>query len=96
MISLERSNKLKINNKSNLFNLIISFISDCGKKSYGMYLTHSFVSWYGIKAVITEINKLNYDYNDLLLYILFLIPSVFIIYVMGTYMELLLNKIRKS
>lgn len=96
MISLERSNKLKINNKSNLFNLIISFISDCGKKSYGMYLTHSFVSWYGIKAVITEINKLNYDYNDLLLYILFLIPSILIIYVMGTYMELFLNKIRKS
>lgn len=69
------------------------FLADCGKKSYGIYLVHGFISWYGIKAITLHLNNINYPYNDLLLYFLIIIPSIIVIYSLGTFFELFLKKL---
>lgn len=63
------------------------FLASCGRNSYGMYLGHSLVSWYGMKALTYLLTQNGGTYNDLLLYGLMFLPSVFVVYVMGCYVE---------
>lgn len=76
-----------------------NFLAHCGQSSYGMYLIHSFVCWYGMKAITDVMNRHGYEYNDLQLYMILFLPSVFVVYVAGLYMEKLLeliaNRIKK-
>ncbi|MDE7477786.1 MAG: hypothetical protein K2M91_07535, partial [Lachnospiraceae bacterium] len=58
-----------------------------GRNSYGMYLAHPLVCWYGMKALTYFLTENGGTYNDMLLYWLMLAPSVFIVYVMGLYVE---------
>lgn len=67
------------------------FLAECGESSYGMYLIHGFVCWYGIKGITDALTHSGYEYNDLLLYMTLLLPSVFVVYVAGLYMEKLLS-----
>lgn len=69
------------------------FLASCGRNSYGMYLTHSLVSWYGMKALTSLLAQNGGTYDDLLLYSLTFLPSVLVIYVMGRYVEHLLSRI---
>lgn len=69
------------------------FLASCGRNSYGMYLCHSLVCWYGMKAMTYLITQNGIAYNDLLLYGLMFLPSVFVVYVMGRCTELLLTRI---
>lgn len=69
----------------------LNFIADCGRNSYSMYLVHTFVCWYGMKEITSFLTLYRYEYNDLLLYFLIYIPSVFVIYALGRYMKLLLD-----
>ena len=68
-----------------------AFLESCGNHSYGMYLVHSFISWYGIKFLTDTLTNYGYEYNDLQLYIILLLPSVLLVYVFGLYMDRLLN-----
>ena len=70
---------------------ILDFIVNCGRNSYSMYLVHTFVCWYGMKAITSFLTLYGYEYNDLLLYCLIYIPSVFVIYALGYYMRRLLD-----
>ncbi len=72
-------------------NPLTNFLAQCGKSSYGMYLAHPLVCWYGMKALNYFLTENNGTYKDLLLYGLLLIPSVFIVFVMGLYVEKLLT-----
>lgn len=69
------------------------FLADCGRNSYGMYLCHSLVCWYGMKAVTHLLTQNGIAYNDLLLYGLMFAPSVFAVYIMGSRIEKLLTRI---
>ncbi len=69
------------------------FLADCGRNSYGMYLVHSLVSWYGMKALTALLTQHGRTYNDLLLYGLVLVPSVLIIYALGRRVEKALTRI---
>lgn len=70
-----------------------NFLASCGRNSYAMYLVHAFVSWYGMKDLTYFLNLYGIAYNDLALYLILYIPSVFVIYVLGLYMGLLLEAI---
>lgn len=72
-------------------NPITNFLAQCGRNSYGMYLAHPLICWYGMKALNYFLTENNGTYNDLLLYGLLLLPSVFIVFVMGLYVEKLLT-----
>lgn len=72
-------------------NPLTNFLAQCGRSSYGMYLAHPLVCWYGMKALNYFLTENNGTYKDLLLYGLLLIPSVFIVFVMGLYVEKLLT-----
>ncbi|MDE7185651.1 MAG: hypothetical protein K2O40_14590, partial [Lachnospiraceae bacterium] len=76
--------------KKQLANPLTNFLARCGRTSYGMYLAHPLVCWYGMKALNYFLTKNNGAYKDLLLYGLLLAPSVFIVFVMGLYVEKLL------
>ena len=58
-----------------------------------MYLAHSLVSWYGMKALTALLTQNGRTYNDLLLYGLVFMPSVLIIYAMGVAVEKVLSRI---
>lgn len=75
---------------------IIDFIASCGSHSYGMYLVHAFVSWYGLKDLSYFLTLGGNTYNDLLLYCVLYLPTVFVIYVLGLYMTKLLDMIDKK
>jgi peptidoglycan/LPS O-acetylase OafA/YrhL len=62
---------------------ILDFLSECGQNSYEMYLTHSFVCWYGMKALSDFLSHMHIAYNDLLLYCILLIPSIIAVYFLG-------------
>ena len=79
-----------------ILHIFTDFIASCGSNSYGMYLVHAFVSWYGLKDLAYFLAQCNYEYNDLLFYWILYLPSVFIIYVLGLYMKLLLDFIPKT
>lgn len=72
-------------------NPITGFLAQCGRNSYGMYLAHPLVCWYGMKTLNYFLTENNGTYNDLLLYGLLLVPSVFIVFVLGLYVEKLLT-----
>ncbi len=98
MLHVELKSSEKKNTKKapddKVLSLLADFLAKCGRISYGMYLTHSLICWYGIKAITSALNSNGYEYNDLLFYMLTLIPSIFIVYVLGLSMELLLKKIK--
>lgn len=81
-------------------NPVTGFLAQCGQNSYGMYLAHPLVCWYGMKALNYFLTKNSGTYNDLLLYGLLLVPSVFIVFVMGLYVGKLLtwidHRLRRS
>ncbi len=72
------------------------FIASCGSHSYGMYLVHAFVSWYGLKDLSYFLTLGGNTYNDLRLYSALYLPTVFVIYVLGLYMTKLLDIIDKK
>lgn len=72
------------------------FIASCGSHSYGMYLVHAFVSWYGLKDLSYFLTLGGNTYNDLRLYSALYLPTVFVIYVLGLYMTKLLDMIDKK
>ncbi len=72
------------------------FLAECGQSSYGMYLVHAFVCWYGMKALNYFLTINGSAYNDILVYMLLLVPSVFVVFVLGLYMERLLFWIDKK
>ena len=72
---------------------ITNFIASCGSHSYGMYLVHAFVSWYGLKDLSYFLTLGGNTYNDLMLYWMLYLPTVFVIYVLGLYMTKLLDRI---
>jgi len=76
-------------------NGITNFLADCGKNSYGMYLVHAFISWYAMKDLTYFLTLNGYEYNDLALYALLYVPSIFVIYVAGLYMKELLNLLER-
>lgn len=80
--------------------VLTDFIASCGQNSYGMYLVHAFISWYALKDLAYFLTKAGCQYNDLLLYCVMYPISVFVIYILGLYMKLLLdaidNKLRFS
>lgn len=84
---------IRIEKKQPLNAPICRFLASCGQNSYGMYLTHSLVSWYGMKALTWLLTQNDKTYNDLLLYGLTFLPSVLIIYRMGKYVEHMLTRI---
>lgn len=69
------------------------FLANCGRNSYGMYLCHTLLCWYGMKALTHLITQNGITYNDLLLYGLVFPPSVLIVYMMGRSVEKLLTRI---
>lgn len=79
-----------------IIHIFTDFIASCGSNSYGMYLVHAFISWYGMKDLTYFLAQCGYEYNDLLLYCVLYLPSVFVIYVLGLYMKLLLDFIDKK
>lgn len=72
------------------------FLADCGRHSYGMYLSHSLVCWYGMKALTHLITQGGRTYNDLLLYGVVFPPSVLAVYVMGASVDRLLTRIDRG
>jgi peptidoglycan/LPS O-acetylase OafA/YrhL len=60
-----------------------TFLSKCGQNSYEMYLTHSFVCWYGMKALTDFLSYKGIAYNDILLYLILLLPSIIAVYYLG-------------
>lgn len=74
----------------------VDFLAKCGSCSYGMYLVHSFVSWYGMKELTGFLTRCGCEYQDLFLYWLVYLPSVFVICVLGRCMTLLVTFIDKK
>lgn len=72
---------------------ISRFLASCGQHSYGMYLVHSFICWYGLKTLRYFLTLNDKPYNDLLVYWLVFVPCVLIVYLLGLCMEKLLNQI---
>lgn len=79
--------------KQRLTSPVSRFLAGCGQNSYGMYLVHSLVSWYGMKALTSLLTQNGKTYNDLLLYGLVFLPSVLLIYAMGQPVGRALGKI---
>ncbi len=75
---------------------LTDLIASCGSHSYGMYLVHAFVSWYGLKDLSYFLTLGGNTYNDLLLYCVLYLPTVFVIYVLGLYMTKLLDMIDRK
>lgn len=100
MIHIEKSyesNPVKHQKKDDLILAYFAgFLKNCGNHSYGMYLVHSFISWYGLKLLTDTLANYGYEYNDLILYLIALIPSIFIVYVLGLYMDKLLDYIKQK
>lgn len=91
-IHLEHAHKKAKKTKKSIF---IDFLANCGKHSYGMYLMHSFICWYAIKAFTLALNERGIPYNDLLLYGIFLLPSILLVYLLGYFADQLLTYIDK-
>lgn len=70
-----------------LFRPIASFLASCGRHSYGMYLTHALVSWYGIRELRYILDEKAPEYNDLSLFLLLLPITIAIVYLMGCLFE---------
>lgn len=66
---------------------ISRFLASCGQHSYGMYLVHAFICWYGVKTLRYFLTLNDNTYNDLLVYWLIFLPSVFAVYVLGLCIE---------
>ncbi len=79
-----------------ILQFLTDFLAQCGKNSYGMYLVHAFICWYGVKGVTDAMKYCGYDYPDLTLYCILLLPSIFIVYVAGLYMGQLIGFIDKK
>lgn len=75
---------------------LTDLIASCGSHSYGMYLVHAFVSWYALKDLSYFLTLGGNTYNDLLLYCVLYLPTVFVIYVLGLYMTKLLDMIDRK
>lgn len=72
------------------------FLVSCGRHSYGMYLMHSFICWYGMKTLRYFLTLNGNTYNDLLVYWLLFIPSVLAVYGLGLCMDKLLVRIDRK
>ena len=79
----KRGESARVHKRKRLTSPVSRFLASCGQHSYGMYLAHSLVSWYGMKALTALLTQNGRTYNDLLLYGLVFLPSVLIIYAMG-------------
>lgn len=99
LIHIEKKPSIKPTDKKAPDDKVLSFFADflarCGQISYGMYLIHSLVCSYGMKAITSAFNSFGYEYNDLLFYMIMLLPCIFVVYVAGLYMELLLDRLNK-
>lgn len=89
----KRGESARVHKRKRLTSLVSRFLASCGQHSYGMYLAHSLVSWYGMKALTALLTQNGRTYNDLLLYGLVFLPSVLIIYAMGVAVEKALSRI---
>lgn len=72
------------------------FLVSCGQHSYGMYLVHSLICWYGLKTLRHFLTLDGKTYNELLVYWIVFIPSVFAVYGLGLCLEKLLSKIDRK
>lgn len=84
---------LLVENRRPFVSPVSRFLASCGQNSYGMYLCHSLVCWYGMKAITHLILQNGGTYNDLLLYGLVFAPSVLVVYGMGLYTQNILKRI---
>lgn len=75
---------------------ISRFLASCGQHSYGMYLVHSFICWYGLKTLRHFLTLNGSTYNDLLVYWLVFVPCVLAVYLLGLCMEKLLSQIDRK
>lgn len=75
-----------------LFRPVTSFLASCGRHSYGMYLTHALVSWYGIRELRYFLDERFPEYNDLALFFILLLPTLFLVYLLGCGFERLTAK----
>ncbi|MDE6921374.1 MAG: acyltransferase [Lachnospiraceae bacterium] len=89
----KRGESARVHKRKRLTSPVSRFLASCGQHSYGMYLAHSLVSWYGMKALTALLTQNGRTYNDLLLYGLVFLPSVLIIYAMGVAVERALSRI---
>ena len=89
----KRGESARVHKRKRLTSPVSRFLASCGQHSYGMYLAHSLVSWYGMKALTALLTQNGRTYNDLLLYGLVFLPSVLIIYAMGVAVEKALSRI---
>ena len=89
----KRGESARVHKRKRLTSPVSRFLASCGQHSYGMYLAHSLVSWYGMKALTALLTQNGRTYNDLLLYGLVFMPSVLIIYAMGVAVERALSRI---
>lgn len=89
----KRGESARAHKRKRLTSPVSRFLASCGQHSYGMYLAHSLVSWYGMKALTALLTQNGRTYNDLLLYGLVFLPSVLIIYAMGVAVERALSRI---
>ncbi|MCI8966617.1 MAG: acyltransferase [Lachnospiraceae bacterium] len=89
----KRGESARVHKRKRLTSPVSRFLASCGQHSYGMYLAHSLVSWYGMKALTALLTQNGRTYNDLLLYGLVFLPSVLIIYAMGVDVERALSRI---
>ena len=87
----EHSTPASMNKDDIVISYFMKFLASCGKHSYGIYLTHSFVCWYGMKMLTDFLAP--YKYNDLRLYFVMLIPSVLLSYTLGIYIDLFFKAI---
>ena len=71
------------------------FLVSCGRNSYGMYLVHSFICWYGMKSFSTVLNAHGIMISDLLLYTILLPFTILCVYALGYYMTKFLNRITR-
>lgn len=78
------------------FSAICVFLADCGKNSYGMYLTHGLFCFYAIKALTSTLDNRHIYYNDLALYMILIIPTVLAVYAAGKLLDIFLNKIDRK
>ena len=81
-------------------NPLTDFLAQCGQNSYGMYLAHPARLLVRYEGTELFSHRKYGTYNDLLLYGLLLVPSVFIVFVIGLYVEKLLtwidHRLRRS
>lgn len=89
----KRGESARVHKRKRLTSPVSRFLASCGQHSYGMYLAHSLVSWYGMKALTALLTQNGRTYNDLLLYGLVFLPSVLIINAMGVDVERALSRI---